>query len=75
MEIIKPAKKLTRKQLTYVKKCKECRCIFTYKLSETFANQTMVGCPNCGYWNDVLFHRKYKGGVENGRRIKYNSTR
>ena len=61
-----------RNEQKYIKKCWNCKTIFTYQhedINYTFEKGDWVYCPECHCCCGILFHKKYKGGKHeiNGR--------
>lgn len=64
MDIIRKATKIRPKDIVYVKKCRTCGCVFLYKIDDIIANydgDDLVRCPDCKYFDIIIFRRKYRG--------------
>jgi hypothetical protein len=63
-KIIKKATKKTPDEWIYKKKCRVCKCEYTYELSDVgiYLDEPSeyVVCPNCDYINNIFIHHKYK---------------
>lgn len=67
MKIIKKGYKTKPEDIVYVKKCRTCGCVFTYNLDEitvSYNGDNIIRCPDCKYFNDIIFKRKYRGDGE-----------
>lgn len=50
----------------YIKKCRNCQCVFTYQRKDTLYNWdswNMVRCPGCDYLCDIIIPRRYRKSI------------
>ena len=63
-KIIKNGTKKTPDELIYKKKCRVCKCEYTYELSDVKSfyldEGQYVVCPSCEYINVIFIKHKYK---------------
>lgn len=63
IKIIKKGYKIKPEDIIYVKKCYVCGCKFTYQLYDLHMgyDDVYITCPDCGYYCNIFFKKKYKG--------------
>lgn len=63
IKIIKKGYKIKPEDIVYVKKCYVCGCKFTYQLYDLHMgyDDVYITCPDCGYYCNIFFKKKYKG--------------
>ena len=60
---LKETKSYKRSMTKYIKKCRDCGCVFVYKRTEINScsvDWNYVICPHCQCCNDVIFKRRYR---------------
>ena len=65
-EGIKPTKSEKKSQKEYIKKCRNCKCVFIYQRKDTlncWDAWNMVRCPSCDYLCDIIIPRRYRKNI------------
>ena len=66
-EGIKPTRSEKKAQKEYIKKCRDCQCVFTYQKKDTiycWDSWNIVRCPSCDNICNIIIPRRYRGNNE-----------
>lgn len=58
----------------YIKKCRNCKCVFTYQKKDVlirYDNMKVVYCPCCKHYCNIIFPRRYRGVKGEAGKICY----
>lgn len=66
-EGIKPTRSEKKAEKEYIKKCRNCKCVFVYQkrdIRECWGDWNWVECPCCKHCCNVILPRRYRGSNE-----------
>lgn len=66
-EGIKPTKSEKKAQKEYIKKCRNCKCVFTYQKRDmhmAYDEWNWVDCPCCHHYCNIIIPKRYRGNNE-----------